>query len=145
MTGALAAWGLNSAGQCDIPAPNAGFAAIAAGAEHSVGLKVFGAVVAWGSNEYGQCAVPAPNADFVAIDAGAYHSLGLKACRGDLNCDGLLNFGDINPFTLYLSSATAWKTAYPYCHALNGDLNHDGYVTFRDINPFVALLSSGSQ
>jgi hypothetical protein len=61
---------------------------------------------------------------------------------GDLNCDGGINFGDINPFVLILSNPTGWQGAYPGCPFLNGDINGDGRVNFGDINPFVALLSS---
>ena len=77
--GAIVAWGDNSSGQCDVPAPNTGFTTIAAGLSHSLGLKADGSIVAWGNNYWGQCDVPAPNADFVAIAAGASHSLGLKS------------------------------------------------------------------
>jgi hypothetical protein len=62
-----------------VPAPNAEFTAIAAGAGHGLGLKADGTIVAWGDNAYGQCAVPAPNAGFVALSAGYYGSAGLKA------------------------------------------------------------------
>ena len=63
---------------------------------------------------------------------------------GDLNCDGVVDFGDINPFVLYLSNFDAWQAAYPGCDPLNGDINTDGTYgqgSFGDINPFVALLS----
>jgi hypothetical protein len=60
---------------------------------------------------------------------------------GDLNCDGAVNFGDINPFVLALSDPEAWQQQYPNCNILNGDCNGDGLVSFDDINPFVALLS----
>jgi hypothetical protein len=65
---------------------------------------------------------------------------------GDLNCDGSVDFGDINPFVLYLSNFAAWQTAFPGCNPLNGDINGDGtygQASFGDINPFVALLSGG--
>ena len=64
-------------------------------------------------------------------------------CIGDLNCDGNIEFGDINPFVLYLSNFTAWQAAYPGCSAENGDINCDGTYgegSFGDINPFVALI-----
>ncbi len=63
--------------------------------------------------------------------------------HGDLNCDGLINFGDINPFVLLLSDPVAWQGAYPGCPLANGDINGDGTVNFGDINPFVSLLSGG--
>jgi len=37
--GSVAAWGNNSSGQCNVPAPNSGFVAITAGEYHSLGLK----------------------------------------------------------------------------------------------------------
>jgi hypothetical protein len=61
---------------------------------------------------------------------------------GDVNCDGSVNFGDINPFVLYLSNFAVWLTTYPDCPPENGDINGDGvYPSFGDINPFVALLT----
>ena len=78
-TGFVVAWGDNTSGQCNVPAPNADFVAVAAGSGHSLGLKSDSTIVAWGSNSYGQCDVPAPNADFVAVAAGATHSLGVKS------------------------------------------------------------------
>ncbi|MEW6250543.1 MAG: hypothetical protein AB1716_07835 [Planctomycetota bacterium] len=60
---------------------------------------------------------------------------------GDLNCDGAVNFDDINPFVLILSDPQGWQQQYPSCPLLNGDCNGDGQVNFDDINPFVALLA----
>ena len=61
--------------------------------------------------------------------------------RGDLNCDGVVDFGDINPFVLALTDLNGWQTAYLGCPVENADVNGDGRVDFNDINPFVALLS----
>jgi hypothetical protein len=64
------------------------------------------------------------------------------AGRGDLNCDGSVNFGDINPFVLALSAGeSGYYASWPNCQWYNGDVNTDGVVGFGDINPFVALLS----
>jgi hypothetical protein len=60
---------------------------------------------------------------------------------GDLNCDGLINFDDIDPFVLALSDPPGYGVAYPYCNILNGDANEDGAVNFDDIDAFVAVLS----
>jgi len=63
---------------------------------------------------------------------------------GDLNCDGVVGFGDINPFVLYLSNFATWQATYVDCLATNGDINGDGvFPSFADINPFVMLLSGG--
>ena len=77
--GVVAAWGRDSSGQCDVPAPDKAFRAVEAGYAHSLGLKADGSIVAWGGDSSGQCDVPAPNANFVAVSAGYLHSLGLKA------------------------------------------------------------------
>ena len=74
----IVAWGNNGYGQCNVPAPNSGFVAVAAGGYHSLGLKSDGTIVAWGYNGSGQCNVPAPNSGFVAVAGGEDHSLGLK-------------------------------------------------------------------
>jgi hypothetical protein len=68
-------------------------------------------------------------------------SSGPVVCRGDLNCDGLVNFGDINPFVVRLSDQNAYQQQYPNCPDGNGDINEDGVVNFGDISPFVTLLS----
>jgi hypothetical protein len=63
---------------------------------------------------------------------------------GDLNCDGSVNFGDINPFVLYLANFAAWQATYTNCPPTNGDVNSDGTYgqsSFGDINPFVALIT----
>jgi hypothetical protein len=63
---------------------------------------------------------------------------------GDLNCDGVTDFADINPFVLYLSNFATWQATFPGCDPLNGDINGDGVygqASFGDINPFVFLLA----
>jgi hypothetical protein len=82
----IIAQGWNSAGQCNVPAPNSGFVDVAGGRVHSLGLKADSSIVAWGYNDSGQCTVPPPNASFVAVaggvgtaGGGGDHSLGLKA------------------------------------------------------------------
>jgi hypothetical protein len=68
-------------------------------------------------------------------------SHGIRALRGDLNCDDRIDFGDINPFVLALSSPTGYAARFPHCDIIRGDINRDGLINFGDINPFVALLS----
>ncbi len=57
-----------------------------------------------------------------------------SCCKGDVNNDGAINFGDIQPFVDILSSGT---------HMCEADMNSDGSVTFADIQPFVDLISAG--
>ncbi len=62
---------------------------------------------------------------------------------GDMNCDGVVNFGDINPFVQALTDPTGWQNLHPGCDILNGDINGSGTVGFDDINPFVNCLTTG--
>jgi hypothetical protein len=67
----------------------------------------------------------------------------IAGLMGDLDCDGDVDFADINPFILRLSNETQYVTTYPNCPDANGDINTDGSVDFGDINPFVSLLTGG--
>ncbi len=60
---------------------------------------------------------------------------------GDMNCDGAVNFDDIDPFVAALSGEEAYLAEYPDCLWVNADADLDGSVDFDDIDPFVALLS----
>jgi hypothetical protein len=73
------------------------------------------------------------------IDAALLH--GIRAPRGDMNCDGVLDFHDINVFVLALSNPDAYHAQFPDCDILQADTNYDGVVDFKDINRFVMLLS----
>ena len=63
-------------------------------------------------------------------------SVTTAVCRGDCNCDGAVNFEDINAFVAVLGGGTP-------CRFGNCDVNGDGVIDFADINPFVALLAGG--
>lgn len=90
--GAIASWGSNAYGQCDVPSPDRDFVALAAGGFHCLGLKAGGAIAAWGRNDYGQCNVPPPNAGYVGIAGGWGHSLGLEA-NGAIVAWGMHDYG----------------------------------------------------
>jgi len=62
---------------------------------------------------------------------------------GDANCDGAVDFDDINPFVLALISYEGYHARYPDCGWYNADCDGDGTVDFDDINPFVKLLVGG--
>ncbi|MDD4888366.1 MAG: hypothetical protein PHU85_00420 [Phycisphaerae bacterium] len=60
---------------------------------------------------------------------------------GDCNCDGVADFGDLNPFVQYLSDLPGWQRKYPGCPAANGDADGDGtYPALRDINAFITIV-----
>lgn len=61
-------------------------------------------------------------------------------CPGDMNCDGVVNFDDIDLFVEALQGLPSWP--YPNCPWLNGDVNGDNTVNFDDIDPFVAAIGT---
>ena len=62
---------------------------------------------------------------------------------GDMNCDGIVDFDDIDPFVAALGCADGDPNCWPGpCPWINGDTNDDGDVTFDDIDPFVALIGT---
>ena len=69
------------------------------------------------------------------------HMNALRFPVGDLNCDGFVNFGDIDPFVLAITDPTGYVFMYPHCPALNADTNGDALVNFGDIDGFVALIT----
>jgi len=77
-----------------------------------------------------------------AVDAFRIHELSCSLYGpGDMNCDGVVNSFDIDPFVVAVIDAAAYAAQYPDCDYLNGDLNGDGLVNAFDIDPFVALLT----
>jgi hypothetical protein len=80
-----------------------------------------------------------PSGDGVAGGPAVVHFAATLA--GDLNCDGSVDFQDINPFILALTNAGSYVAAYAGCPLDNGDINGDGQVSFGDINGFVDLLT----
>ena len=61
---------------------------------------------------------------------------------GDLNCDGVVNNFDVDPFVLAVMDPSAYAAAYPDCDYMLADINQDGSLNNFDIDPFVALLTS---
>ncbi|MBN1512345.1 MAG: hypothetical protein JXB13_10045, partial [Phycisphaerae bacterium] len=62
---------------------------------------------------------------------------------GDLTCDGIVDFDDIDPFVAALGCPGGDPNCWPGpCPWINGDCNDDGTVDFDDIDPFVALIGT---
>lgn len=59
---------------------------------------------------------------------------------GDLDCDGDLDFDDINAFVLGLKTPDVYETMFGVPTALKGDLDDDGDLDFDDIEPFAEAL-----
>ncbi len=59
---------------------------------------------------------------------------------GDLNCDGAIDLGDVEPFALALVNSSAYAAANPACHISKGDMNDDGQVRGDDIAVWLDVL-----
>ncbi len=69
------------------------------------------------------------------------------SCPGDANCDGQINWQDINYFVAAQNNnEAAWRDMFapaePDCPFANNDVNGDGIVNWRDIDPFVMLQNT---
>ncbi|MGE0479286.1 MAG: DNRLRE domain-containing protein [Phycisphaerae bacterium] len=62
---------------------------------------------------------------------------------GDLNCDGVVDNFDIDPFVLALVRPGVYQDQFPDCDRRNADVNGDGAVNNFDIDAFVELLTGG--
>jgi hypothetical protein len=60
--------------------------------------------------------------------------------RGDLNCDGVMNAFDIEPFLLALFNPEEYAIQFPDCDINLADINGDGSIDAFDIEPFLELL-----
>ena len=88
------------------------------------------------------------------VDAGTYDVVVTDDCgqlpssvatlwiAGDTNCDGVISYGDINPFVVALGGQSSYQSQYPSCFWLIADVNGDSSVNYGDINPFVMVLSA---
>ncbi len=65
-----------------------------------------------------------------------------RRSKGDLNCDGVVNFDDIDAFVLAVLGPVAYRQRYPDCPLPLADLTGDGRVNFDDISPFVERVVS---
>ena len=83
-------------------------------------------------NSYGAGRVDAYEAVLMALKMGG----GL----GDLNCDGVVDTFDIEPFLVALFEPLEYSLRYPDCDIMRGDTNRDGSVTAFDIESFLDLL-----
>lgn len=60
---------------------------------------------------------------------------------GDMNCDGQIDFDDINAFVTGLANPGIYELLYGVSPALKGDLQGDGDLDFDDIPLFVDLFN----
>ncbi len=69
------------------------------------------------------------------------------ACVGDCNCDGLVNWRDIDYLVAAMNDnfagwAAAFAPSQPSCSYANNDITGDGLVNWRDIDPFITVMNT---
>jgi hypothetical protein len=63
----------------------------------------------------------------------------------DTNCDGVIDFFDIDPFVTALVAGQAeWEATHDCDFFVANDINADGIVDFFDIDPFVTAIVGGN-
>ena len=68
-------------------------------------------------------------------------SMDVVGILGDMDGNGVVDFGDIEPFVTALFNRNDYNTMFPGIDAdIIGDVNGDGLLDFGDIEPFVDLL-----
>jgi alpha-tubulin suppressor-like RCC1 family protein len=75
--GGLRCWGLNTSGQCDVPASVGTVLDVALGESHTVALRSDASVACFGSDAYGACTVPPGLVPTVEVAAGNLRSYAL--------------------------------------------------------------------
>ena len=75
------------------------------------------------------------------VQVWAADPAGCPFVAGDLNCDGNVNFFDIDAFVLAITDEPGYAAAYPDCDIMLADINEDGLVNFFDIDGFVTLIT----
>ncbi len=60
---------------------------------------------------------------------------------GDVNCDGTVDFFDIDAFILAYYDAAGYEAAYPDCDILRADCNYDGVINWADVSVFVSFIT----
>lgn len=71
----------------------------------------------------------------------------LGFCRGDTNCDGVIDWRDIDFLVAAMNdNLTGWMALFPVpgadCAFSSCDVNADAHVDWRDIDPFVADMNT---
>ena len=112
--------------------------------EYYEGVGGAGAVLMWEPPGESKNVISSPNLR-PGLDADQNGILDVcQAALGDLNCDGVTDFGDLGPFVLALIDPGGYDAAYPSCHIGRADMDWNGEVNGADIQLFVDRLLGGT-
>jgi hypothetical protein len=121
------------------------------GASESVStsaLDFSGAGVTW-SGVVGVQSASGPVTGYtISSGTGIDWSMSVDACpssRGDANCDGSIDFFDIDPFLTALFDLSAYEATYCGGAICTADGDCSGSIDFFDIDPILACLFEACQ
>jgi len=60
--------------------------------------------------------------------------------KGDMNCDGQIDAGDVGPFVQALTSPSSYAADQPSCNIQGADMNNDGANSIEDADSFATTL-----
>lgn len=60
--------------------------------------------------------------------------------RGDMDCNGVINGGDIASFVMALVDSPAYAAAHAGCFVRRADINADGAINAADMGAFIEML-----
>ena len=111
---------------------------------HDVNIDLTGSGIVLGAGEEGRFVISVLSGGELSNSSGVFDNVAItgqfgevdEIIKGDVNMDGIINFLDISPFILALSS--------PGGAPAEADCNCDGIVNFLDISPFILKLAGGS-
>ncbi len=83
------------------------------------------------------------NSDFDQVEARFPWAkmAALELIDGDMDCDGDVDFDDINDFVMGLTDAAGYEAIFGLPPVMKGDTDNDGDMDFDDIGVYVQILS----
>jgi len=64
------------------------------------------------------------------------------SCNGDLNCDGIITYADVDLFVLARDGPQAYAAMFPSCDKNTADINDDGVISDADVSLLTELLDT---
>ena len=77
-----------------------------------------------------------------SLGIGRWELGGMSALAGDMNCDGVVDFDDLDPFATALAAPEDYAAAYPQCDIDRADMDGNSSVNSADIAGFMNHLLS---
>lgn len=83
------------------------------------------------------------NGDCVVDGADVSTVYCIMGALGDVDCSGLIDAFDIEPYITALLNPAQYELDFPACDILRADTNNDGQVDAFDIEPFISIVLGG--